>query len=56
VVLLDDAQHELYQWTFDPGVPTLKPGSESPFVTRLSSPPPEARNLNVSFAESGVSR
>ena len=56
VVLLDDAKHELYHWTFDAGIPTLRPGAESPFVTRLSSPPPEARNLNVRFAEAGDTR
>jgi hypothetical protein len=56
VVLLDDAKHELYHWTFDTGIPALKPGSESPFMTRLSSPPPEARNLNVRFAEAGDTR
>ena len=56
VVLLDDAKHELYHWTFDAGIPALKPGSESPFMTRLSSPPPEARNLNVRFAEAGDTR
>jgi predicted Zn finger-like uncharacterized protein len=56
VVLLDDAKRELYHWTFDAGIPALKPGSESPFVTRLSSPPPEARNLNVRFAEAGDTR
>jgi predicted Zn finger-like uncharacterized protein len=53
VVLTDDSRHELYRWTFDVGVPTLKAGAESPFVTRLSSPPPEARNLNISFADAG---
>lgn len=51
VVLSDDAEHELYRWFFDVGVSTLKAGAESAFVTRLSSPPPEARNLNISFAE-----
>jgi hypothetical protein len=56
VVLLDDAKRELYHWNFDAGIPTLKPGGESTFVTRLSSPPPEARNLNVRFAESGDAR
>ena len=56
VVLLDDAKHELYHWTFATGIPTLRPGAESPFVTRLSSPPPEARNLNVRFAEAGDAR
>jgi len=56
VVLLDDAKHELYQWTFDAGIPTLKPGGEGAFVTRLSSPPAEARNLDVRFAEAGDKR
>lgn len=54
VVLTDDSKHELYHWTFDVGVPTLKAGAESDFVTRLSSPPPEARNLNISFSEAGL--
>jgi hypothetical protein len=53
VVLTDDSKHELYHWTFDVGVPTLKAGAESAFVTRLSSPPPEARNLNISFSQTG---
>jgi hypothetical protein len=56
VVLMDDAKRELYHWTFDAGVPTLKPGAETPFTTRLSSPPADARNLNVRFAETGDSR
>jgi hypothetical protein len=53
---MDDAKRELYHWTFDAGVPTLKPGAETPFTTRLSSPPADARNLNVRFAEAGDSR
>ena len=56
VVLFDDAKRELYRWTFDPGVVSLKPGAESSFVTRLSSPPPAARDLNVLFAETGETR
>jgi predicted Zn finger-like uncharacterized protein len=56
VVLLDDTRHELYHWTFSAGVSTLKPGAESSFVTRLASPPAEARNLNVGFAQSGDAR
>ena len=51
VVLTDDTRRELYRWTFDVGVSTLKAGAESPFITRLSSPPPDARNLNISFAD-----
>jgi predicted Zn finger-like uncharacterized protein len=52
-VLTDDSMHELYHWTFDVGVPTLKAGAESSFITRLSSPPAEARNINIRFADSG---
>ena len=53
VVLMDEARRVLYQWTFDAGIPSLKPGEESSFVTRLSSPPEEARNLNIRFADAG---
>lgn len=53
VMLSDEGQHEIYHWMFDAGVPSLKPGAESPFVTRLSSPPAEARILNIRFAEAG---
>jgi len=53
VMLSDEAQREIYHWMFDTGVQSLKPGAESPFVTRLSSPPAEARNLNIRFAEAG---
>jgi predicted Zn finger-like uncharacterized protein len=56
VVISDDAKRELYHWTFDAGVPALKPGAESPFTTRLSSPPADTRNLDVRFAEAGDSR
>jgi predicted Zn finger-like uncharacterized protein len=53
VMLSDSDQHEIYHWMFNSGVQSLKPGAESPFVTRLSSPPPEARNLNIRFAQAG---
>jgi predicted Zn finger-like uncharacterized protein len=56
VMLSDQDRHEIYHWMFDTGVPTLKPGAESPFVTRLSSPPAEARNLNIRFAEAGETK
>src|SRR4030095_5492650 len=54
VMLSDEAQHEIYHWMFNTGVQSLKPGAESAFVTRLSSPPAEARNLNIRFAEAGA--
>ena len=44
VVLLDDSKRELYRWTFDPGIPSLKPGSRRVFDTKLPSPPPDARS------------
>jgi predicted Zn finger-like uncharacterized protein len=56
VMLSDQDRHEIYHWMFDAGVQTLKPGAESPFVTRLSSPPAEARNLNIRFAEAGETK
>jgi len=56
VMLSDQEQHEIYHWMFNAGVQSLKPGAESPFVTRLSSPPPEARNLNIRFAEAGETK
>ena len=51
VVLLDDSKRELYRWTFDPGMQSLPPGTERDFGTTLSSPPPDAQNVNVSFAD-----
>jgi len=53
VSLSDDEKRELYHWTFTPGVTTLGPHEESAFVTRLSSPPREARHLEVRFAQAG---
>lgn len=56
VMLSDSDQHEIYHWMFNAGIQSLKPGAQSPFVTRLSSPPPEARNLNIRFAEAGETK
>jgi hypothetical protein len=50
VVLLDDTRRELYRWTFDPGIPPLKPGAQGVFGTKLSSPPPDARSATVTVA------
>ena len=51
--LSDNAKHELYRWNFDTGVATLKPGADAPFMTRLMSPPAEARMVDVRFAQAG---
>lgn len=53
VELANGAQQEIFHWNFKVGIPSLKPGAESPFTTRLASPPPEARVLNIRFAEAG---
>ncbi len=51
--LSDEAKRELYHWNFDAGVPALKPGADAPFSTRLTSPPAEARMVDVRFARAG---
>jgi predicted Zn finger-like uncharacterized protein len=53
VGLVDDERRELYHWTFAPEVMTLRPGQTTRFVTRLSSPPEGARQLNLRFAKAG---
>ncbi|MBL6852927.1 MAG: zinc-ribbon domain-containing protein [Alphaproteobacteria bacterium] len=50
VALFDAERHELYHWTFVPGVATLQPGGSAKFRTRLSSPPAGTHNLEVRFA------
>jgi predicted Zn finger-like uncharacterized protein len=53
VALFDMDRHELYHWTFVPGVSTLKPGVSAKFRTRLSSPPLGTRNIELRFAQGG---
>jgi predicted Zn finger-like uncharacterized protein len=53
VSLSDKERRELYHWTFDSGVATLAPGARSSFMTRLASPPHEARNVEIRFARVG---
>jgi len=53
VALIDDDRHELYHWTFVPGVMTLRPGQSAKFVTRLSNPPSGARHFELRFARAG---
>jgi hypothetical protein len=49
VTLSDADNRELYHWTFKSGAASLKPGQSVPFVTQLSSPPTQARHLEVRF-------
>jgi len=51
VSLSDADKRELYHWNFAPGVATLRAGQAAPFRTRLSSPPPALRNVELRFAE-----
>jgi len=51
VGLLDETQKELYHWTFALSEPVLPPDEAASFVTRLSSPPPEARDIEIRFAQ-----
>ena len=53
VARFDMDKHELYHWTFVPGVSTLKPCLTSKFRTRLSSPPAATHSVEVSFARAG---
>ena len=50
VTLTDDDQRELYHWTFNPPLSTLRPGQSIGFSTRLTSPPSGARHLQLRFA------
>lgn len=51
VGLRDEHQVELYHWTFALEETELKPEAKASFVTRLSSPPAGARDLEVRFVE-----
>jgi predicted Zn finger-like uncharacterized protein len=51
--LQDEAGREIYHWNFSTDVLTLKPGQSTRFVTRLSNPPPAARELGLRFAKAG---
>ena len=49
-ILFDDSRRELYRWTFDAGIPSLAAGTSKDFRVPLQNPPPDAREVNVSFA------
>lgn len=51
--LVNSDKRELYHWTFAPDVMTLRPGQSTHFVTRLSSPPEGARQLDIRLAKAG---
>jgi predicted Zn finger-like uncharacterized protein len=53
VGLSDAHQHELYHWTFALPEKELQASQSASFTTRLSSPPVEARDLEVRFVMKG---
>jgi hypothetical protein len=48
--LLGPTGEELYTWTLDTASQPLRPGESTSFVTRLSSPPEAAQDLQIRFA------
>jgi predicted Zn finger-like uncharacterized protein len=53
VTLTDRDKRELYNWSFQASVATLEPGQSVTFLTRMSSPPPGAKHLQLHLAERG---
>ena len=51
VGLRDKDQRELYHWTFALSAHEIAANEAMPFVTRLSSPPVEARDIEVRFVQ-----
>lgn len=51
VGLRDESQNELYAWTFAVPESALEPQETAEFVTRLSSPPLAAHDLEIRFLE-----
>lgn len=54
IALRDSRQQEIYSWTIGADEAQLSPGEASAFKTRLSSPPPDAFDLKVSFVRPDV--
>jgi predicted Zn finger-like uncharacterized protein len=51
--LTDDDRRVLYNWSFSANIASLKPGQTVGFVTRVPSPPDNARHLEMRLAENG---
>lgn len=51
VGLRDENQNELYHWTFALDETELPANEAASFITRLSSPPPESRDIEIRFAD-----
>lgn len=53
VTLTDSDKRVLYNWSFATNVSKLRPGQSIDFLTRLASPPGNARHADVQVAQSG---
>jgi predicted Zn finger-like uncharacterized protein len=52
VTLLDDSGASLYEWSVVPDVQDLEPGEVVDFTTQLTSPPPRATHVRLTFTDS----
>lgn len=49
VTLLDSNRNVVRDWVFSPKITTVGPNEQAPFETSLPSPPPEARDISITF-------
>lgn len=51
LALIDAGKREVYRWTVASAAPTLTPGQATHFTTKISSPPTNARHLELHFTQ-----
>jgi len=49
VILLNENRKNIREWSFMPEITVVKASEKVDFVTSLPSPPPEARDISVTF-------
>jgi predicted Zn finger-like uncharacterized protein len=53
--LKDEQQRAVYDWELNSTTRPIQPGEATSFVTRIASPPENARQVEIGFASHGVS-
>jgi predicted Zn finger-like uncharacterized protein len=53
--LTDERQQPVYAWELNSTTRPIEPGETSSFVTRIASPPENAREVEIGFASQGLS-
>jgi predicted Zn finger-like uncharacterized protein len=53
--LKDERQQQVYAWELNSTTRPIEPGEASSFVTRIASPPENAREVEIGFASQGLS-